>query len=524
MKKVIAGLIYVVYSAFLVFAISFGSPLYSDIYKLLTQKNVEISDVEVKLDAQEEMIIGKLYNLEYSVVGKYRSDTGLRFQSLDKDKMAVSSKGAVRGIDNGEKGDYITARLRIYSIYDKNFEKIVTLTFKKVYPESFKANYYVHSVGTNAQNVYLGFPVNVYSSPASGQTYTVKTYELVYDSEYFRFDEETKLLIPIKTTSEGEKITVGVRYENGSYAESREFVILEPPEFYGFDEIRCNNKALEDFSIKQGAAITLTYYKDGIKQIVCPKIIFTEGENGSINQNGRIVFKTPGIKHITLSVGDEYTREIIINVKNTVSLPDMPELDDALAANNTISIDYYDTASFEYTFDKSVNYRTMKYEYDKDIIRVSVAFGKITITPKNPGQTTLKIYLDDGNDRVEREFIVEITGGKSASDKINSYISENRYLFVSKILGHMLLFTIFAPICMIFVKTFKFEKIWQNILFLLATSLPLAFLTEFIQMFFPGRSPRFADVLIDMSGFLIGTLISFLVVKTVKKIQEIASH
>ena len=518
MRKVIAGFIYVLYSALLIFAISFASPMYRDIYNFITQKNVDITDVEVKLDVQDEMIIGKLYKPEYSVIGKYKSGTGLRFQSLDKDKMSVSSKGAVRGIDNGEEGDSVTARLRIYSIYDKDFEKIVTLTFKKVYPESFKANYYVHSVGTNSKKVYLGFPVSVYSSPTSGQTYTVKTYDIVYDSEYFQFNEDTNLLIPIKATPEGKNITVGVRYANGNYAESREFAILAPPEFSGFDEIRCNNKAIENFSIKQGAAITLTYYKDGKKQIVCPEITFAEGESGSINKSGKIVFKTPGEKHITLSVGDEYTREIIINVKNTVFLPDMPELDDALAADNTISIDYYDTVSFEYTFDKSVTYRTMKYEYDKDIIKVSAASGKITITPKKPGQTTLKIYIDDGNDRVEREFTVEITGDKSTSDKINSYLSENAYKLVSKILGHMLLFALLAPICMIFAKTFEFAQIWKNVLFLLATSLPLALLTEYIQSFFPNRSPRFNDVLIDMSGFLIGVLISLLVVKTVKKI------
>ena len=518
MSKAIAGFIYVVYSALLIFAISFAHPMYRDIYNFITGKTVEITDVEVSSNTQDEMIIGKLYSLEYSVIGKYKSATGLRFQSLDKDKMSVSSKGAVRGIDNGEDGDYVTARLRIYSTKDKDFEKIVTLTFKKVYPESFKANYYVHSVGTNSSKVYLGFPVRVYSTPSSGQTYTVKNYDIAYDSEYFAFDEETEHLIPIKATPSGEKITVGVRYANGAYAESKEFVIQDPPEFSGFDEIRCNNVPIENFSIKQGASIALTYYKDGKKQIVYPQITFTEGENGSINKNGQIVFKTSGVKHITLSVEDEYTREITINVQNTVSLPNMPELDDALAADNTILIDYYDTVSFDYTFDKSVNYRTMKYEYDKDIIKVSAALGKITITPKNAGQTTLKIYIDDGNDRVEREFVVEVTGGKSTSDKIDSYLSENSYLLVSKICGHMLLFAILAPICMIFAKTFEFEEIEQNIIFLIATSLPIAILTEFIQTFFPERSPKFTDVLIDMSGFLIGALISFLVVKAVRKI------
>ena len=329
MSKVVAGFFYVVYSALLVFAIAFAKPYYSDIYNFITGNTVEITDVEITSTTDEEMIIGKLYRFNYSVIGEYKNATGLRFQSLDKDKMSVSSKGAVRGIDNGEDGDCVTARLRIYSTKDKDFEKIVTFTFKKVYPEIFKVDYCVHAVGTNSEKAYLGFPIKVYSSPASGQTYTVKTYELVYDSEYFRYDEQTNLLIPIKPTPDGETITLGVRYANGASAESRKFTILEAPEFSGFDEIKFNGKPIEGFSVKQGATIALTYYKDGKRQIVHPDITFTEGEGGSINSYGNIVFKTAGEKHITLSVG-EHTKDIVINVQNTVSLPDMPELDEAL--------------------------------------------------------------------------------------------------------------------------------------------------------------------------------------------------
>ena len=103
-------------------------------------------------------------------------------------------------------------------------------------------------------------------------------------------------------------------------------------------------------------------------------------------------------------------------------------------------------------------------------------------------------------------------------DKIKHYISQNSYTLISKICGHMLLFAILAPICIIFAKTFDFESIWQNVLFVLATSTPLAFLTEYIQSFMPGRSPRLTDVLIDMSGFLIGSLITLLFIKAAKSV------
>ena len=265
----------------------------------------------------------------------------------------------------------------------------------------------------------------------------------------------------------------------------------------------------------------MTYYKDGKKQVVHPTITFTDGEEGYINSYGNIVFKTPGEKHITLSVGDEYTRDITISVKNVISLPDMPDLDDELYEDNTISIDYYDTLSFMYTFDKSTTYRTMKYEYDKKVIKVSASSGRITITPKDIGETKLKIYIDDGHERVEREFTVKVTGSKTITDKIDHFISTNSYTIVSKVFGHMLLFAILAPICLLLAKTFEFESVLKDILFMLITSVPLAALTEFIQSFVPGRSPTVKDVLIDLSGFLIGMGLTFLIFKIAKKSTNI---
>ena len=82
----------------------------------------------------------------------------------------------------------------------------------------------------------------------------------------------------------------------------------------------------------------------------------------------------------------------------------------------------------------------------------------------------------------------------------------------------MLLFALLAPICLIFAKTFGFAAVWKDILFMLMTSLPLAVLTEYIQSFIPGRNPTINDVLIDMSGFLIGSLLSLLIAKMARSV------
>ena len=518
MGKIVAGFVYVVYSALLVFTIVFARPYYDDVYNFITGNITEISDVEIKSGMPSELILGRLYNFKYSVTGEYKESAGLRFQSLDPDKLFVSTMGAVRGIDNGEESDTITARLRIYSTKDKDYEKIVTLTFKRVYPKKFSAEYYVHSVGENVSKAYVGFPISVYSTPSSGQSYSVTKYDIVYDSEYFSYDEKTKTLIPIKSTPAGEKITVGVRYANEASAVSKSFVILDAPEFSGFDEIRCNDKPLDTFNAKQDSSIVLTYYNDGKRQIVRPNITFTEGEGGYLNSYGNIVFNTAGEKHITLSVGDEYTKDIVINVRDALALPEMTDLDEALYEDNSISINYFGKASYEYSFKKVNNYRTIQFEYDENIIKVSTTSGKITITPVDLGETKLKIYLDDGYSHVERSFTVVITGGKTTFDKVAYNVTKNLYTILAKTLGHMAMFAILAPICIIFAKTFEFDMAWQEVMLVLLLSIPLACLTEFLQSFVPGRSPTINDVLIDMSGFLIGSLLTLLIAKMARSV------
>ena len=54
MKKVLAGFLYVAYAAFMIFAICFASPYYSDIRNLMNGNITDITDVEMTSSTQIE--------------------------------------------------------------------------------------------------------------------------------------------------------------------------------------------------------------------------------------------------------------------------------------------------------------------------------------------------------------------------------------------------------------------------------------------------------------------------------------
>ena len=93
--------------------------------------------------------------------------------------------------------------------------------------------------------------------------------------------------------------------------------------------------------------------------------------------------------------------------------------------------------------------------------------------------------------------------------------------FIRKAFGHFGLFAVsglFSSLA-IFLILHPFEKIKQFIVIIggLAYGLTIASLTEIIQLSIDGRSGEFTDVLIDFSGYLLGTLIIALIVFLVIK-------
>ena len=97
--------------------------------------------------------------------------------------------------------------------------------------------------------------------------------------------------------------------------------------------------------------------------------------------------------------------------------------------------------------------------------------------------------------------------------------------FIRKAFGHFGLFVVsglLTPLALyLSLSPFSWAKHYINVMFSLAVGLFMGILTESIQLSVPGRSGEIKDVLIDFSGYLLGTLviglILFLVIRKLRK-------
>lgn len=90
------------------------------------------------------------------------------------------------------------------------------------------------------------------------------------------------------------------------------------------------------------------------------------------------------------------------------------------------------------------------------------------------------------------------------------------HTFVRKFIGHFMMFVIDGffvswTIYLFNVEKMKTRQFYIGIIVSLIFGLLLASSTEFIQLYTPGRSGEFKDVMIDFGGYLLGFLILFLI-------------
>ena len=110
-------------------------------------------------------------------------------------------------------------------------------------------------------------------------------------------------------------------------------------------------------------------------------------------------------------------------------------------------------------------------------------------------------------------------------DTITPENHESFATFIRKAFGHFGLFAasglLSSLALFLSLSTYSWCKHYMNVMFSLVFGLFMGILTEMIQLTVPGRSGEAVDVLIDFSGYLIGTLllglILFLVIRKMRK-------
>ena len=101
-------------------------------------------------------------------------------------------------------------------------------------------------------------------------------------------------------------------------------------------------------------------------------------------------------------------------------------------------------------------------------------------------------------------------------DTITAENHDSFATFIRKAFGHFGLFAVSGVLSSLALylslSPYEWSKHYINVVFSLAFGLMMGIVTETIQLAVPGRSGQVTDVLIDFSGYLLGTLILGLII------------
>ena len=144
------------------------------------------------------------------------------------------------------------------------------------------------------------------------------------------------------------------------------------------------------------------------------------------------------------------------------------------------------------------------------------------------GYIIMHSCLDAAESTKASQSVVEVAEDVVNTVRPETITPENHDSFASfirKAIGHFGLFVVsglLTPLALyLSLSPFSWAKHYINVMFSLAVGLFMGILTESIQLTVPGRSGEIKDVLIDFSGYLLGTLIIglilFLVIRKLRK-------
>ena len=150
---------------------------------------------------------------------------------------------------------------------------------------------------------------------------------------------------------------------------------------------------------------------------------------------------------------------------------------------------------------------------DPSVIKAEIVGSGIIIVGLKEGcHSSLYIVSKDNPDLKSQEILIEVrTRGYINDDNIETFT----YIVRKYISGHAFLFMIAAIFTSLYVYFAHMKKSNKVILLSIVSVIGVGFVmgcfSELIQLAIPGRSGAFIDVLIDMTGTLLGVLIIFAV-------------
>lgn len=528
MYKKLSMILFIIWSISVVLILTFGTQvagmISNSVSEVIHTEQNKLKDVTIN---KTQIPIEQLIELDVTLSPDTFSSSDIIYTSLNPELFDIRNNHYIVG--KTFDGEQKSGTLLITNRLDDKFKKEVDITFYKTYPTDIKLELLDENRLSKEDNeVYIKIPffIEINFTPDKDDI-SEKEIECIFNEEYFTCNiiEETIELIPkyedydlnddFSPISNTVKVLV-----NGNEIKSYDLTINPIQQCNSFDQIKIYKigegllETRNDIFVKDEMSLIL--YSENKKLTTNFTIKSNNEDICQITEDNKIKCLKTGTVTLEVSLLNGYKEELNLVIRNKLGLPtysgvkfnDNNEIIIKQETDNQLFFKFGDDVSFDkitYTIDSGISH-----EYNEEL-------NSITLTGNKKGSYNLIVTIDDGMEEpIVLNLVIKVIENERSFSSIISKFSR----FLAKILGHMSFFVLEAILAFFMMFYYKGKNKWINALIYFGIGLFLASLTEFIQLFIPGRSGTFKDVMIDMSGYLIGFIISILLLKIIHKIKN----
>lgn len=526
MKK-LSMILFVTWSILLVSILTFGASTASKITSyfsdLIYGNKNELKDVEIE---NRQYIIGKEYVISPTIYPATCSNPDLEFTSLDPDVFKVED-GIIIG--NRLESNINIGTLLVTSKSYPEFRKEIELIFNKTYPK--EASIYIYNEYGKRQdtaNVYIHKPFQIVTKLTNDSGYvSEKNVQYEYDQNLFDLVSKDDTVLTLKPKYYAYQIgtpftafTSGIKvYVNGTHIATKSVIINPWLHAEAFTNAVLSSSKYDTLQMNQNVFLNSKFFVELYNDDVLLSTPFTitsrDEEIIKVNENNELEFIKLGTASITITLNNGFSKTYNLTVRNKIEKPIIYNND---LVNDTIHIYHELSSSIDVRFENDIAYNKWSYEVIGDSITASIdENGSIVFEAQKVGESAIVITIDDG---VERPISSVIKVVVDENPNAKSSILKTFGKFLAKIAGHLCFFILEAFLAYFMMIYYKTNKRNIDLIIYFGIGLTISSLTEFIQIFMPGRNPAIKDILIDMTGYLIGFGCSILFFYLIKKIKN----
>lgn len=307
--------------------------------------------------------------------------------------------------------DLVVGKIKLTASYDLDFEKIIEIPIKKVYPDAMKLTAFTASVHLTTTNPKIGVPFYVYPQFNNDLEFTERSVDFMYDQEYLEL-RDTNCFVGKKEGT----TTITATMKNG-LSDSYEITITPAPEeVTEFDDVRFYYYGSEDWDENK-----VIGYKSGVFYPILKlngESLYTDFTITSSDRSivdigylGFIHFKEVGDAIITITLPNGFKKEYPISVRNHINLPSFSC--STMDSNGVIEVPVRGKTEIKYQFpilpDDEYQYKIIGAKSNGKVNVAALGSDAFVIIAKELGDTTITLYMDDGfSPRAEKTFDVRV--------------------------------------------------------------------------------------------------------------------